>query len=281
MPTESLLQHDGSAPEAAGTLEPGKAREPLSSLQSYCQSKTFIAKTGVNPLIAAASALFSLISKLKRCDSYNDIDALRQNLIHEIKAFECAAQTRGYRDNEILAARYAMCCALDETIQGTAWGMEAQWHANNLLHTFQGEAWGGDRFFMMLDRLRDDAQAHIDLLEFIYICLSFGFAGKFRNQEQGGEQLINLIDELYRLIRDERGDYTAKLAKAPANDEALPRKKRSVFNFSPLTTAIATGAFVATIYLGYSYVLNLTSTPLEQRLNTINAQQTITYETAQ
>jgi type VI secretion system protein ImpK len=43
------------------------------------------------------------------------------------------------------------------------------------------EAWGGEKFFELLDRTSQDPARHIDLLELQYLCLALGFAGKIPN----------------------------------------------------------------------------------------------------
>ncbi len=283
MRKESLLKplamnDDEARPEAIeslDSLEPSQAREPLPTLQSFCQTKTFSAKLGVNPLVAGASALFALVAKLRQCQFYCDIDSLRQELVHEIKAFECTLQTRNYQPEQILIARYAICATLDETIQSTSWGRKSNWHEQNLLYHFQGEMWGGERFFLIVERLKQDARNQIDLVEFIYICLSMGFEGKYRVIDNGRDQLANAMDDLYHVIRQQRGDFPTQLARQP--------KRSTKTATAPTHTApklwvigACTAAVIAGVYLCFSYLIGVTATPLANTLTTMN--QTTNHE---
>ncbi len=238
--------------------------QPLNSLQKRYKSKTFMPEQGINPLSAAASSLFSLIGKFRQMDHYPKIEGLHHCLVHEINAFIWNAQRRSYSDDEVLIARYIICATLDETIQNTVWGKEAQWHKHNLLTYFQGEVWGGERFFFILEKLREFPETYIDLLEFIYLCLSSGFEGQFRVFENGKLQLESIVDDLYHLIRKHRRHYSRQL-----NHKQTPYKKFSqeLQHLLPLWMIICVSVAILLILgLGSSYVLHATSQPLYSAL---------------
>lgn len=251
-------------------------KEPLPSLQSHCKSKTFIAQTGTNPLTATASALFSLISKLRQASNYEDIDALRKSLVHEIKAFQWAAQSRGYSGDEILVARYAICATLDEIIQNTIWGEKNHWQQKTLLHYFQGEIWGGERFFIILERLREAPKRYIDLLEFVYICLSLGFEGKFRVIDKGKEHLENIIDELYHIICNQRHYLSHKLSKNHPHylKPSSPIKSRP----SVWITLMMSLIILTLLYGSYNYMTHMTIKPIFRAYHSIAAMEPINDE---
>lgn len=250
-------------------ISPARAKEPLPTIQTYCKSKTFIANSGVNPLVAAASALFALVQKLRKTDQSPDIEKTFQALSHEIKAFECAAQTRGYKADEILIARYILCATLDEMIQTTSWGKIHEWqHDHSLLFTFQGESWGGERFFLILEKLRETPDIHIDLLEFAYICLSLGFQGRYRQLNNGRDDLDQVVDELYHDIRNHREPNYTRHNNPKKLFRKLPKmiaKPISLWLIGAMTVVL-----LATIYLGFNYVLKLSAAPVYQDLATIS-----------
>ncbi len=105
----------------------------------------------------------------------------------------------------MLAARYALCAGLDEAVLSTPWGAQSEWAQQTLLVALHREAWGGEKFFEMLDRISQDPARHIDLMELQYLCLAFGFAGKYQVAERGHARLAEVQQELYRRIRDQRG----------------------------------------------------------------------------
>ena len=74
------------------------------------------------------------------------------------------------------------------------------------------EAWGGEKFFEMLDRISQDPARHLDLMELQYLCLAFGFNGKYHVADRGYEKLASIQQELYRKIRTQRSAPPAELS---------------------------------------------------------------------
>jgi type VI secretion system protein ImpK len=54
-----------------------------------------------------------------------------------------------------------------------------------MVATFHRETVGGDRFYDLLSRLEQDPGGNIDLLEFMYMCLSLGFEGTAARRSGG------------------------------------------------------------------------------------------------
>jgi type VI secretion system protein ImpK len=90
-------------------------------------------------------------------------------------------------------------------VLSTPWGNQSEWAQHPLLVQLHREAWGGEKFFEMLDRISQDPSRHIELMELQYLALVFGFEGKYHVQERGHERLHQVQQDLYRRIRDFRG----------------------------------------------------------------------------
>ena len=101
-------------------------------------------------------------------------------------------ERRACRTRSSLAARYALCAALDEAVLSTPWGAQSEWAQHPLLVALHREAWGGEKFFEMLERISADPARHIDLMELQYLVLALGFAGKYQVQERGHAQLAEV-----------------------------------------------------------------------------------------
>jgi type VI secretion system protein ImpK len=168
-------------------------------------------RSGVNPLVRAANPLLALVVPLRMSPQPPDLAQLRERLALAIRTFESEARAAGIDSEAIAAARYALCTLLDETIAGTAWG-SGVWGTRSLLVAFHNEASGGEKVFLILQRLSQNAGANIDLLELIYLCLSLGLEGRYRLIERGHEQLATLRERLLQLIRQQRGPYEADLS---------------------------------------------------------------------
>lgn len=167
---------------------------------------------GLNPLVQAASPILLLIGGLRSSTSSTDVSGLRRHALEEIRRFEENAQRAGVRNEIVLAARYALCAGLDESVLSTPWGAQSEWAQHPLLVALHREAWGGEKFFEMLDRISVDPSRHIDLMELQYLILALGFTGKYQMLERGHEQLGDLQQNLYRKIRAERGHPPADLS---------------------------------------------------------------------
>lgn len=239
-------------------------RLPLAAPQSYYRSQIFTAHSGPNPLVAAAATLFVILQQLKQTQHYTQLDALQQQLIHEIRAFESYAQNQGYRSEHILLARYLLCATCDDIIQHTSWGSHQQWQNYQLLAVFHKENLGAERFFIILDRLKEDARIYIDLLELIYLCLLTGFIGSYR-ATNNHDELDKRVTQLYELIRWQRGELQKNLlVQAPAITVSAP--KTTAITSTLGVTASITGILVSGGYIMLSYLLALAISPLQQQL---------------
>jgi type VI secretion system protein ImpK len=167
---------------------------------------------GLNPLAQAASAVLVLAGQIRGTLSPPDIAALRRYALDEIRRFENRARDSGIPQEVVISARYAVCATFDEAVLSTPWGAQSDWAQQPLLVALHREAWGGEKFFEMLDRLLEDPKRHIDLLELQYLCLAVGFAGKFQVLARGDSRLADIKQELYRVIRAERGGAPPELA---------------------------------------------------------------------
>jgi type VI secretion system protein ImpK len=167
--------------------------------------------TGLNPLVQAATALLLLAGRV-RGTLQGDVGALRRQALDEVRRFEERARAAGVANELVLAARYALCAALDEAVLNTPWGAQSEWAQQTLLITFHREAWGGEKFFEMLERIQQDPARHIDLMELQYLCLSMGFAGKYQVVDRGHARLADIQHDLYRRIRQHRGNPETDLS---------------------------------------------------------------------
>jgi type VI secretion system protein ImpK len=161
--------------------------------------------TGLNPLVQAATPVLVLAGQARGTLSVPDVAGLRRHALDAIRRFEERARAAGVSSEIVLVARYALCAALDEAVLSTPWGAQSEWAQQTLLVVLHREAWGGEKFFEMLDRITQDPARHIDLMELQYLCLAFGFAGKYQVSQRGSAQLAEVQHDLYRKIREHRG----------------------------------------------------------------------------
>lgn len=184
----------------------------------------------VNDLISCAATLIGVYSQLKNTMAHNDENGLYSRLLNEIKLFEKHSKELMIKPEIVLASRYILCTMLDEAIMNTPWGSSGQWSQHTLLSTFHNETAGGEKFFLLLDRMRETPAENIEIIELMYLCLSIGFEGKYRVIYNGKEQIELIRDDLFILIRNFRGEFerdlsfgwTGQLGKTSTLTEYLP-----------------------------------------------------------
>jgi type VI secretion system protein ImpK len=186
-------------PEPRAPAAAARAGNPLPAT-----TRDFLA-AGMNPLLQAASPLLILMGRLRTMRAHSDVGGLRRQSLEQLREFEERARGAGVAENEMLAARYVLCAALDEAVLSTPWGGQSEWRANTLLVTLHRDAWGGEKFFEMLQGIEADPARHQNLMELQYVCLALGFGGKYQVAERGSARLAEIQTDLFRRIRGQRG----------------------------------------------------------------------------
>jgi type VI secretion system protein ImpK len=206
---------------------------------------------GLNPLVQAASPLLLLAGQLRGTLSSPDLSGLRRFALDEIRRFEERARSAGVSNESVLAARYVLCAALDEAVMSTPWGGHSEWQTQPLLVVLHREAWGGEKFFEMLDRISQDPNRHIDLMELQYLCIAFGFAGKYQVLDRGHARLADVHHDLYRRIRAHRGTVPAELS---LRWRGVEDRRNRLIRYVPwwVVGAAAAAILVITFFIYYS-----------------------------
>ncbi len=241
--------------------------QQASSAAFETQAAYFRTGNGLNPLVNAASTLIAVFEKTHKSMSHPNVGGLHQRLVNEIKAFETKAKEKGIKPEIVLSARYILCTVLDEAVLNTPWGAESAWTQRTLLSMFHNETAGGEKFFLILDRMRDMPAENLYILEMIYIFLSLGYEGKYRVIHRGKEALEQIRDELFRIIRNHRGEYERSLSPSW---HGLGRIKNSLAEYIPMwVVASVVGGVLLLSYSGFRYWLYQSSAPVAQQLTNI------------
>ncbi|MEM9428299.1 MAG: type VI secretion system protein TssL, long form [Pseudomonadota bacterium] len=197
-----------AATPSYGVPEGGQPRQPAPTNESPIE----LSMTGMNRINAAAATLFSLISRIRNRAQHMDPERLRESVVTEIRAFEGRAINAGIDGQALKVARYAICATMDDVVLNTPWGGESSWAMQSMVGTFHRETVGGDRFFDLLARLQQDPGRNLELLEFVYMCLSLGFEGRLRHEPGGADKHLAIRQSLAETIRRQRGDVETSLS---------------------------------------------------------------------
>lgn len=244
-----------------------QAAAPVQPRNLDVQPAYFRTSNGLNPLVNAASMLIAVFEKTRQTVSHPDVSGLYQRLINEIKSFDIRAKEQGIRPEVVLSARYILCAVLDEAVLNTPWGAESAWSQKTLLSTFHNETAGGEKFFLILDRMRESPAENLYILELIYICLSLGFEGKYKVIHRGREHVAQIREELYGVIRTYRGEYERSLSRSW---RGLGQIRNTLAQYVPMwVVASIVGGFMLLSYSGFRVWLYHSSVPVAEKLTEI------------
>lgn len=252
--------------------EPGTALQPVitdiahpnPTTQLLLSTKTPIHRpeAGINPMVDAASHIFSVMGKLKHMKTHQHLDKLQSELIQDIENFLDTAQTYNYDEQYLpeylLLTRYAICVTLDDIILSTAWGGQGKWDKYTLVTAFDQEPLSHQNFLIILERLVRDPDIYIDLMEFIYVCLSLGFKCRYNSSEFDHQQLEHISNALYKRIRAYRGNFSKILSPfsvRPAQP-AAPAMNSTRKAMPAWSLVLLAGLASALLFAGGKYLLD-------------------------
>lgn len=221
-----------------------------------------------NPLLAAAASLLDRIAELAVQSEAHDVMLYRDACVQQLQAFEQQLLQSDLSEETRYYARYVLCTVLDELVNKTHWG-SGLWSKQSLLSQFHGETGGGERFFQLLEYLQQAPAKNLYLLELMYVCLGLGFEGKYRLDARGYAQLEGLRDNLFHLIRLQKGEPERDLSP---HWQRVTKRRNPLSRYLPLWVVVAVvGVLMLGTYSGFSYLLNERSaallTELERPLN--------------
>lgn len=223
-----------------------------------------MARSTHNPITGAAISLLLLVAQLRNTSTHPDVAGLRASIIEEIKQFESKIKSQGVSGEQVQAARYALCTLLDETVLNTPWGCNSIWSTQSLLIYFHKEAWGGEKFFLILKNCMQQPGTHLNLLELLYFCLCLGFEGRYRVEDHGSSKLEEIRENAYQIIQNQRGDVERTLS---LHWQGIKDKRNVLAKFVPLWVIASFAALLLMLgFLGFLYFINSASNPVLSRL---------------
>jgi len=229
--------------------------------------------SGLNPLEQAASLILNLLGQIRNTSSHPNPAGLHQQLSNEIKEFEKRAQKYDIPPETIFTARYVICTTVDEFVLSTPWGAQSIWRNQSLLRVFHQETSGGEKFFLLLNKLIQDPAQNIDLLELMYVCLALGFQGRYRVEIDGANNLEAIRESLYRTIRNARGERESALSlNWKGIDRAMEAGRRRIPSWAIIAIVLAVLGFV---YAGFSFKLLNDSDPIYAAMITTGTEENL------
>ncbi len=213
-----------------------------------------MSRDGLNPVVAAASVLLGLASRVRGTAAQKDVEGLRDRVVRELKNFEANASAAGLPRELVRTAHYALSATVDDLVLSTPWGAQSSWPKRSMVSTFHNEVVGGERFYEILSHLLKDPGRNADVLELMYICLALGFEGRLRVTGRGTSEHTRVRDSVYRHLRERRGDFERELAP---HWRGLSAGHRPLTSYIPAwVIAVVTAAALTLMFMGFTYALN-------------------------
>ncbi|MFM2484446.1 type IVB secretion system protein IcmH/DotU [Celerinatantimonas yamalensis] len=221
----------------------------------------------INSMIDAATPLLGMAMRIRRLSHCDHVEAIYSQAVDEVKAIEVELTEAGYEHALILAYRYILCTFVDESVMITSWGADSIWAEHSLLTRFHNETWGGEKVFTILSRLQSEPTRYKAILEFIYLCLSLGFQGRYRVMENGHQEYQKVSQHLYQMLAHLQDQPPSHLTQA---SEHVVTTRDKLSKQVPIWSIFAGfGLLWIAIFIGYSFALHHQSVDVLAHLNQI------------
>ena len=144
---------------------------------------------------------------------------------------------------------YALVALMDEIVLNKPEQYRQFWMSNLLQLHYFNETGAGDNFFTRINDIRKDTH-RAEVLRVYFLCLLFGFQGRYRIR--GGElELLSLIDTVKKDLEQAQPfdfDVLAPHGERPVENLALAKRRLS------LTSAAMAAVAVALLFYGGLYL---------------------------
>jgi type VI secretion system protein ImpK len=190
--------------------------------------------------------LLQLLARLRNTANPPDAGDLRARATAEVRRFERRAREGGLPMEQLRPAHYALCASLDDVVLNTPWGISGGWADATLSSAFHHEAKAGERFFDLLAQLRQNPGPSLPAIELMYLCLSLGFMGRFRDAPRGAAEIDRLRAEVQATIAAARPPVEPALSPQWQGIDAPYRPARSrlpVWVVAAICLAMTGGVF--------------------------------------
>ncbi|SFV51316.1 Outer membrane protein ImpK/VasF, OmpA/MotB domain [hydrothermal vent metagenome] len=215
-----------------------------------------------NPFLASAKGLFRETYSIINLRESKDIDSISRDMHKEMDRFAENLNKYGGDSHYLEIARYMMCTFCDELIANSSWASNRHWAEVSLLNYYHKESYGGDKFFQILDKSMTKPSKYINLLELAFVCLSFGFGGRYKQQNRL-QELNTLKENLYRQIKN----ISSQKEKFYLDHPHATRHHKLYSKLSDKVILATVVVFMLLIYTAFSYLVSSNETPLIEALN--------------
>lgn len=193
---------------------------------------------------------FYLLLLLKNRYTPTDAEQFSTQVRRLLDNFERSARQVQTPPDDIYAAKYALCAAIDEAILSSEMEIKSVWERAPLQLILFGDQLAGENFYTTLEQVRQRGEASVQVLEVFYMCLLTGFQGKYMLEgEEKLRYLIATLDKEITHLKGKRAQFSPHW-KSPDNIKHLIKAE------IPLWVIVSTLALLGIVtYTGLNWLL--------------------------
>jgi type IV/VI secretion system ImpK/VasF family protein len=135
--------------------------------------------------------IFLIVIRMREHADLGTPESLRRLLLHYINLFEQNCGAMKIDSSLVDTVKHALVALIDETVLSIPGPCAEFWLTKPLQFELYGTMNAGERFFSDLDILLKNIDAYAEAIEVFYLCLTLGFEGKYMDESQKREQIIN------------------------------------------------------------------------------------------
>ena len=222
----------------------------------------------INPMVDAATPLLGMVLRLKDVTDQDMPSMLYGQVVQDIQSLEQILREHHYEPGVIVSFRYVLCTFIDEIALGHGWGAKSSWFQKSLLTYFHNETWGGEKVYILLEKLMAESKRYLDLLEFMYVCFSLGFRGRYKVTGQNTEEFESIFRKLHDVIVNTSDKTVRGITYYQEGDEEKHTYQLS--NRITFKKIFSVGLIILIcVYCGYLFRLNNQTKTIIEQLNSL------------
>lgn len=209
--------------------------------------------------------LFQLLMRMERSrETQSDADRLYRQCCTEVDRFQARAKELELPPSEAENGVYALVALIDETAVNQDGAINDYWQPRLLQTRYFSENNAGDGFFDRLRSLRGDSK-NARVLRVYYLCMLFGFRGKYR--VRGSELELLEIEEGVRTELQRWNAIPREVLLSPSGKRPYERMADSGRNRLLFGLATVAACVSVLLYVGLRLALARDTSLLMEHIN--------------
>ena len=193
----------------------------------------------------------------------SNAEMFRSQALNALKVADQQARARGYIDDDIRLASFAVVAFLDESVLNLRKPIFKDWVRRPLQEELFGRHIAGEIFFQNMEQIlgRRDSMETADLLEVYYLCLLLGYLGRYSISSKADlRSLMRQADDKIQRIRNSTAELSPSW-RLPPEKPGVARRDRILMRMRIIAACVA--LCTLGLYIGYRSSLSSGARQLE------------------